>query len=153
MASGSPGTSQCATNPTVMVVNVTSPMASSRMGRTGLEELPQGHKPAIGKEERRQEAEEEEARIELHPRKRRHERDAHAAKQVSDQLRPGQPAPNDAQAGDQQEQDQGMFESRHGGTLEPQSRQDTKKTSGAERSTLVLHRGESLMLARISLNN
>ena len=80
----------------------------------GLRELAQRHQPAVGEEERRQEAEEEEAGIQREPRESRQERRADAARQVGDELRPGKPAADDAQARDHEEQQERVLEGDQG---------------------------------------
>ena len=82
-------------------------------GAPGADKLAQRHQPAVGKQQGRQEAEKEKSRVECEPRKHGQQRGTGAAEQVGDQLRPWQPAPDHAQAGDQQEQDQRVFECLH----------------------------------------
>jgi len=74
IASGRPGTSHHATKPTAMVVKITSPMARVRMARRARTNSPQRHQPAVGEEQRRQETQEEEPRVEPEPRERRQQR-------------------------------------------------------------------------------
>ena len=80
----------------------------------GLGQLAQRHEPAVGEDERRQEAEEEEAGVEREPREAGHEGRGDAAEEVRDEERPGQPAGGDAQARDQEKQEERVLEGVHG---------------------------------------
>ena len=113
IASGRPGTSQCATRPTATVVKVTRPTARRRIGRFALASSRSGiSQPSENRSGGRKQRKKKPGSSSKRGNPGRKATPMPPDK-VGDELRPGQPAPDDAQARDHQQQQEGVLEGYH----------------------------------------
>jgi hypothetical protein len=82
-------------------------------GAFGCQEIPQRHEPAIREEQRRHEAQKEKPRVQLDERETRPERKQAGADNVANRQRPGQPASDHVEYGEEQDEDERVFEAGH----------------------------------------